>query len=195
MDFMSQWDRTDADGIVTLDEFEDYYKEISASIDDDDYFELMIRNAWRMAGGVGQAANTANLRVLVTDQNGRQYVETVKDELGMKPGDRDAIKARLARQGVNAANIDTKGGVDAPRGGAKKGGGIAAMVKPPLATRHMAAAKLAAAYRGKAARKKVEGRRRIVQAQEDEAELDRINAARPQPAKKVRPKGKSYIGF
>ena len=28
--------------------------EVSASIDDDDYFELMIRNAWHIPGGQGQ---------------------------------------------------------------------------------------------------------------------------------------------
>jgi hypothetical protein len=45
-----QWDRIDQDGLVTYEEFEDYYKEVSASIDGDDYFELMIRNAWRIPG-------------------------------------------------------------------------------------------------------------------------------------------------
>lgn len=32
----------------------------------------MIRNAWHMAGGEGQAANSSNLRVLVTHPDGRQ---------------------------------------------------------------------------------------------------------------------------
>jgi len=39
------------DGKVTQKEFEVYYKDVSASIDDDDYFELMIRNAWHLDGG------------------------------------------------------------------------------------------------------------------------------------------------
>ena len=59
-EFMSQWDRDTKDAIISMEEFEDYYKDISASIDDDVYFELMIRNAWRITGGEGMAANTAN---------------------------------------------------------------------------------------------------------------------------------------
>jgi Ca2+-binding EF-hand superfamily protein len=47
-DFASQWDTINKDGKVTLEEFEDYYKDVSASIDRDDYFELMMRNAWKL---------------------------------------------------------------------------------------------------------------------------------------------------
>lgn len=53
LDFMKQWDTAQKDGKVSYSEFEDYYKDVSASIDTDDYFELMIRNAWHIAGGKG----------------------------------------------------------------------------------------------------------------------------------------------
>jgi calcyphosin len=111
-EFMKQWDRLDGDGMISIEEFEDYYKGVSSSIDGDDYFELMMRNAWRIPGGIGMAANTANKRVLVTNKDGSQRVVTVHNELGMKPGDRDAVRARLAQQGVNAENIELHGGLD-----------------------------------------------------------------------------------
>ena len=111
--FLRPMGETDKDGIVTYEEFEDYYKEISASIDGDDYFELMIRNAWRIAGGEGQAANTANLRVLVTDKDGKQKVATVEQELGLKQGDKEEIIKRLTKQGVDASNVELYGGIDA----------------------------------------------------------------------------------
>ena len=39
-----------SDGIVTLDEFIEYYTNISANIDNDAYFDLMITNAWNLDG-------------------------------------------------------------------------------------------------------------------------------------------------
>ena len=38
----------DADGIITREEFIDYYREISPSIDNDEYFGLMMQNAWKL---------------------------------------------------------------------------------------------------------------------------------------------------
>ena len=37
---------TESDNIVTLEEFMEYYENISMTIDDDDYFETMLNNAW-----------------------------------------------------------------------------------------------------------------------------------------------------
>ena len=39
-----------SDGVVTLEEFTEYYKNISVSIDNDDYFALMMNNSWNLKG-------------------------------------------------------------------------------------------------------------------------------------------------
>jgi hypothetical protein len=105
-EFMSHWEK-DGDETITFDEFEDYYKGVSASIDTDDYFELMIRNAWRIAGGKGAAANTANRRVLVTNKDGSQAVKTVENELGMKDWkDQNEVRRRLGQNQLDRVNVD-----------------------------------------------------------------------------------------
>lgn len=48
LEFMKKWDTQEQDGIVTFDEFMDYFKDVSASIDRDDYFELMMKQAWKI---------------------------------------------------------------------------------------------------------------------------------------------------
>lgn len=98
--FLDQFDTVEKDGIVTLEEFVEYYKSVSASVDNDDYFELMIRNAWHIPGGEGWSENTSNLRVLVVYDDGRQEVQMVEDDLGLDHTDKKAIRKRLERQGI-----------------------------------------------------------------------------------------------
>ena len=81
-DFLNLWDKS-RDGVVTWEEFLDYYKDISVGIDRDDYFELMMRNAWHISGGEGWCANSSNKRVLVTHADGSQTVEEVKQAYQM----------------------------------------------------------------------------------------------------------------
>ena len=47
-EFMLKWDTQDKDGIVTIDEFFDYFRDVSCSVDTDEYFEVMMTNAWKL---------------------------------------------------------------------------------------------------------------------------------------------------
>ena len=40
----------DRDSRITLEEFLEYYTNISVSIDNDDYFALMMNNSWNLKG-------------------------------------------------------------------------------------------------------------------------------------------------
>eukprot|EP01062_Namystynia_karyoxenos_P083309 TRINITY_DN956_c0_g1_i5.p1 TRINITY_DN956_c0_g1~~TRINITY_DN956_c0_g1_i5.p1 ORF type:complete len:413 (+),score=142.93 TRINITY_DN956_c0_g1_i5:112-1350(+) len=108
-EFIADWDK-DGDGDISLDEFVDYYEDISAGIDNEQYFELMVRNAWHISGGCGAAANTSCRRVLVVHTNGRQSVEEIKNDLGIGPTDIDKMIANLRAQGINdISRIELKG--------------------------------------------------------------------------------------
>lgn len=98
--FLGQFDTIKKDGIVSQKEFTEYYRSISASIDNDDYFELMIRNAWHIPGGEGWCENTANVRLLVVDHLGNQKVVMIENDLGLNLKDSNAVMAALKSQGI-----------------------------------------------------------------------------------------------
>merc|ERR1711998_538377 len=89
-----------------------FVKMAFALLDNDEYFELMMRNAWHISGGEGAAANSSCLRVLVIYNDDSMDVVEVKNDLGLDVDDTDAIIAALEAQGVTDIKaIDTKGGV------------------------------------------------------------------------------------
>jgi len=47
IEFMSLWDTQEKDGIITFDEFCQYYSDISASVESDEEFEIIMQNAWK----------------------------------------------------------------------------------------------------------------------------------------------------
>jgi Ca2+-binding EF-hand superfamily protein len=98
-EFVAGWDKSD-DSCITFDEFADFYTDISAGIDNDQYFALMMRNVWHLSGGEGTAANTSCRRVLVTHTSGRQSVQVIQNDLRIGPDDIDAMRANLAQQGI-----------------------------------------------------------------------------------------------
>jgi Ca2+-binding EF-hand superfamily protein/WD40 repeat protein len=121
--FLDAFDSGEKDGIVTRDEFRDYYRLISAAIDSDDYFELMLRNAWHMSGGKGQAASTTCRRVLVTHEDGHQTVEEITDDLGIAVDDIREMKRNLRRRGIKARAIQTYGASNSKVKQKESGGG------------------------------------------------------------------------
>lgn len=112
-DFLDTFDvGGEKDGKVSTQEFENYYSNISASIDDDDYFELMIRNAWHISGGKGHCANSSNRRVLVTRPDGSRVVEEIQNDLGLKADDKQGMVSRLRKQGVSVSSVELFSGED-----------------------------------------------------------------------------------
>lgn len=94
------------DGKVTRSEFEEYYSNVSASVDSDDFFEVMMRSVWHIPRGDGWPHKAAKLRLLVTHADGSQSVEGIADDFGLElPRDRLEIIRRLRACGVDAVDV------------------------------------------------------------------------------------------
>lgn len=105
-EFLGSFEGAERDGVVTEAEFHEYYRGVSANIPLDDYFELMMRNAWHISGGSGWSENTSCKRVLVKFPDHDEVVE-LTDDLGLNATDIPAIKAKLRKQGVTGF-VDVK---------------------------------------------------------------------------------------
>lgn len=46
MKYMACWETQEADGVVTYEEFCQYYKDVSASVDSDEMFAAIMKSAW-----------------------------------------------------------------------------------------------------------------------------------------------------
>lgn len=57
--FLNSFEGLKRDGVVTMAEFEDYYANVSASIDDDAYFQLMMWNSWKMGSAASRKPRKA----------------------------------------------------------------------------------------------------------------------------------------
>ena len=116
---------------MTKQEFRNYYTNVSASIDDDDYFELMLRNAWHISGGSGWCENTANRRVLVTHNDGTQSVQEIKHDLGLRSGNTDEAMRRLHHQGARAQSVSFFGGGEGGKDKFERRGPASTGARPP----------------------------------------------------------------
>lgn len=96
--FIEAWDKN-SDDQITAAEFEEYYEDVSAGIDLDSYFCLMVRNVWHLSGGDGSEANTTCRRVLVTFKDGSQSIEEIQNDLGIGE-DKKKMQASLEARGV-----------------------------------------------------------------------------------------------
>lgn len=103
-ELMAPWNKN-GDTTIDWEEFLEHYEWLSPSIDNDAYFELMIRNAFRISGGEGAAANTSCRRVLVTHRDGRQTVEEIKNDFGITKFDHEKMMANLRAQGFDPVEI------------------------------------------------------------------------------------------
>lgn len=97
--FAELWD-VSGDAIVSLDDFVEYYNDVSALVNADHHFEQTMRNCWHLSGGEGICANQSCRRVRIVHTTGRVTVEDIKNDLGVEAHDLVRMRANLVGQGI-----------------------------------------------------------------------------------------------
>eukprot|EP00241_Pyramimonas_parkeae_P005432 CAMPEP_0114257944 /NCGR_PEP_ID=MMETSP0058-20121206/19023_1 /TAXON_ID=36894 /ORGANISM="Pyramimonas parkeae, CCMP726" /LENGTH=351 /DNA_ID=CAMNT_0001372745 /DNA_START=150 /DNA_END=1205 /DNA_ORIENTATION=+ len=94
-EFLDTFDCGAKDGVVHPEEFLRYYSNLSASIDDDGYFELMMRNAWH-----------------ISDDS--QTIEEIKNDFDIGKSDFDMTKQRQQALRIDVQSLFLIGNVCEP---------------------------------------------------------------------------------
>ena len=75
------------DKSVTMEEFMEYYNNVSASIDNDQYFELMMINAWKLHGEASRKPGWTNTQKTDIYKNGGSGTSTAPYGVDATPTD------------------------------------------------------------------------------------------------------------
>ena len=78
---------------ASLQNFREYYANVSAAVDDDALFATLVRNAWSLNA---EKQSPRGVRALVTHRDGRQSVEVLSED------GEDALESLLRSRGVDA---------------------------------------------------------------------------------------------
>lgn len=98
-DFLSHFN-VDQNGAISRKDFIEYYKNVSSSIDNDEYFEMMLRGAWRLPGASGWTEDTVKKRILVTHVDNQQEVVNLQCRGSLDIRDHAAVIRQLEKQGI-----------------------------------------------------------------------------------------------
>ena len=99
-DFPDLWDKN-LDGFINWHEFVDFYRDISAALETEAHFEMILRNAWSFNFVETHTIKTIGRRVLVSLKNGhKKYVDFgVPEDEYLRPRRLD-VHAKLFLRGV-----------------------------------------------------------------------------------------------
>jgi Ca2+-binding EF-hand superfamily protein len=103
---------TTKDGIIQLDEWIEYYENVSMSIDDDAYFELMMNNCWKMNNNT--TSNNDKKGWSNNEQSGSSNQKNVQEAYRQKQErDRPVIAKQEEQEPVNTnANIPNNSAIE-----------------------------------------------------------------------------------
>ena len=92
---------TDNDGKVTIEEFMEYYENVSMCVDDDNYFQTMINNAWKMNDNTtynNDKRGWGNQQTNPAQVNEPNLQDRYRGKYGDKPAGEDRYKAYKQQQ-------------------------------------------------------------------------------------------------